>query len=1037
MKLRNIFALLLLFVAGLQSIKAQEAYVVLNGGTMTFYYDNQRSSRPGTSYSVTYNTESDGFPWKNDALSVNRVVFDSSYANARPTFTYSWFSGMENLTSIEGMANLNTSEVTNMGFMFNNCKSLTSIDLSHFNTEKVTNMIAMFQLCESLTSLDLSHFNTPKLTRMTSMFNSCKSLKILNVSNFNTSNVAYMDMVFQGCEALTSLDVSNFDTRNVTDMDFMFSDCSSLTSLDVSHFNTENVTDMHAMFSLCDSLKSLNLSNFNTENVTDMGSMFRYCYALTSIDLSSFNTSNVTNMGTMFDECGSLTSLDVSNFNTENVEDMGWMFRRCESLTSLDVSNFNTARVKSMADMFQYCYNLTSLDVSNFNTESVEDMSSMFRWCKGLTSLDVSNFNTDRVTDMSSMFYRCEGLTSLDLSNFNTSNVTNMSAMFGECYHLKYLDLSTFDTGQVTDMSEMFDISYSLQFLDLSSFNTANVTKMTKMFSSCVGIKEIYVGTSWNTDKVNNSDFMFDGCCYLHGDNGTDYDASHIDKAYAHLDGGTSNPGYFSTRPFDFVKDGIFYKITGDNTVAVTNRHDFFDFYRDSVVIPASVDYHGTTYLVTAIEAKAFFYCATMTDITIPSSVSDIGELAFLACDNLGKITCLAPTPPTIYANTFSNYDVPLIVPAGSMGLYQAAPYWKNFTNIQEPAQYDFEVDYIYYKDAGGNATAEVTYKDTEYNTYSGTVEIPENVYSPENGMYYLVTTIGERAFYRCPYLQHLTLPATIDRIESEAFVDAFLDASNSDITCLATTPPTISPYAFGSEINDLTLYVLKDCKAAYMAHNVWKNFGNIVELPYHFQEGKVFYAITGPNTVSVVHRNPSYNSYWGQVTIPSTVKHKGTTYTVTEIGNVAFLSSSQLTRVIIPSTVTRIGNRSFKDCPMLTSITIPGSVTSIGMMCFDGCTALQEVNCWATEPPSIDYTTFTESHYQGVTLNVPVGCLDAYMFANVWELFYDIFDGISDLKDSKDLEDSKAGIFNLSGQRLSKPQKGINIRNGKKVLIK
>ena len=327
--------------------------------------------------------------------------------------------------------------------------------------------------------------------------------------------------------------------------------------------------------------------------------------------------------------------------------------------------------------------------------------------------------------------------------------------------------------------------------------------------------------------------------------------------------------------------------------------------------------------------------------------------------------------------------------------------------------------------------------KDTEYNTYSGTVEIPENVYSPENGMYYLVTTIGERAFYRCPYLQHLTLPATIDRIENEAFVDAFLDASNSDITCLATTPPSISSYAFGSEINDLTLYVLKDCKAAYMAHNVWKNFGNIVELPYHFQEGKVFYAITGPNTVSVVHRNPSYNSYWGQVTIPSTVKHKGTTYTVTEIGNVAFLSSSQLTRVIIPSTVTRIGNRSFKDCPMLTSITIPENVQSIGVYAFDGCTALQEVNCWATEPPSIDYTTFTESHYQGVTLNVPAGCLDAYMFANVWELFYDIFDGIGDLKDSMDLIDSKDNVFNLSGQRISIPQKGINIIGGKKVLIK
>ena len=99
MKLRNIFALLLLFVMGLQSIKAQEAYTVLNDGTLTFYYDNQRSSRPGTSYPVTYNIVVVGeytyshLPWENDALSVNRVVFDSSYANARPNSTFGWFDG--------------------------------------------------------------------------------------------------------------------------------------------------------------------------------------------------------------------------------------------------------------------------------------------------------------------------------------------------------------------------------------------------------------------------------------------------------------------------------------------------------------------------------------------------------------------------------------------------------------------------------------------------------------------------------------------------------------------------------------------------------------------------------------------------------------------------------------------------------------------------------------------------------------------------------------------------------------------------------
>ena len=166
--------------------------------TLTFYYDNQRSSRTGTTYDLNEGYAHPG--WESDGTnaSVTKAVFDPSFANARPTTTYDWFYGMENLQSITCMSYLNTSEVTNMAWMFGGCTVLTSLDLSHFNTSKVTDMGAMFYNCSILTSLDLSSFNTSKVTIMSAMFMNCRSLTSLDVSHFNTAKVTDMRYMFAG-----------------------------------------------------------------------------------------------------------------------------------------------------------------------------------------------------------------------------------------------------------------------------------------------------------------------------------------------------------------------------------------------------------------------------------------------------------------------------------------------------------------------------------------------------------------------------------------------------------------------------------------------------------------------------------------------------------------------------------------------------------------------------------------------------------------------------------------------------------------------
>ena len=127
--------------------------------------------------------------------------YDEGNANgggADPFYEVMWNAITNNNTDYEylfykyngtelDLSSFDTSNVTNMGFMFYNCSKLTSLDLSNFNTSNVTDMGSMFQFCSKLISLDLSNFDTSKVTDMSSMFAYCSSLISLDMSNCDAS----------------------------------------------------------------------------------------------------------------------------------------------------------------------------------------------------------------------------------------------------------------------------------------------------------------------------------------------------------------------------------------------------------------------------------------------------------------------------------------------------------------------------------------------------------------------------------------------------------------------------------------------------------------------------------------------------------------------------------------------------------------------------------------------------------------------------------------------------------------------------------
>ncbi|NAB48404.1 BspA family leucine-rich repeat surface protein, partial [Enterococcus hirae] len=492
------------------------AYVSATGwwGTSPYNFDENTGTLTIEAGELSGYEES---PWNSgtvDYEAIKKIVLSGKVV--APKYSGYLFSStytgkqLKNVTEIEGLSQLDTSNVTDMRCMFSDMRSVINLDVSGFDTSNVTSMNYMFKNMSSITSLD--------------------------VSGFDTSNVTGMYTMFQGLSRVTSLDLSNFDTHKVTDMREMFVDTplkklilgdtfkfvesgsenAKLTSAwkredgtgkvytaedFMKNYGTGDLTagtyvsvetgtwgtspymfdeNTGVLTIEAGELSGYEESPWNSDKVDseaikkivlagkvvapeDSAYLFssdvtgaKYLNNLTEIEgLNQLDTSNVTNMSYIFRGMSNLTSLDLSSFDTSKVTDMSYMFYN-NGVTSLDVSGFDTSKVTAMSLMFSGMNNVTNLDVNGWNTSNVTNMSGMFLGMSSITSLDVSGFDTSNVTTMSNMFRGMSNLTSLDLSDFDTSNVTDMSVMFYDMDNLTSLDVSSFDTSKVTTMESMF-----------------------------------------------------------------------------------------------------------------------------------------------------------------------------------------------------------------------------------------------------------------------------------------------------------------------------------------------------------------------------------------------------------------------------------------------------------------------------------------------------------------------------------------------------------------------------------------------------
>ena len=205
------------------------AYAVYdaNAKTLTFKYGTHVPTGEYREWEIPTGND---VPWINyNSQAIKTVIFDPSFADARPTTTAYWFKNFYALTDIQGIEYLNTSEVTSMSNMFYFCSALTSLDLSSLDTSSVTDMSAMFSNCQSLTSLDLSTFDTSNVTDMSNMFYYCPALTTLDLSFFDTAKSPNTSNMFCDCDKLETIYVEGIDTQwQASSSTDMFARCKAI-----------------------------------------------------------------------------------------------------------------------------------------------------------------------------------------------------------------------------------------------------------------------------------------------------------------------------------------------------------------------------------------------------------------------------------------------------------------------------------------------------------------------------------------------------------------------------------------------------------------------------------------------------------------------------------------------------------------------------------------------------------------------------------------------------------------------------------------
>ena len=950
--------------------------------------------------------------------------------------------------------------VTEIGdYMFYGCTGLTEVT--------IPSSVVEIGECAFFGCTGLSNITIPNSVTSIgkSAFHDCTSLIDVTIPNSVTS---IGESAFHGCTSLIDVTIPN----SVKSMEAgVFGNCTSLTSMTIPN----SVGKINAyMFEGCTSLTDVIIGS----SVDNIGAgAFLGCSSLASITIPKSVYRIEYNS---FDGCSSLKTLvfedgdiDVSlkyhpsgangvfcdcpletlylgrDLYYITYEHHGYSpFYNIETLKEVTIGG-SVSRIEDNA--FMACVGLADISIPN-SVKSIGD--NAFSGCTGITNISIPN-SVEEIGNCA--FEDCpnirnlvfeEGTKVLSLGN----DTINGNGLFYDC------PLDTLYIGRNLSYATSADKGYS-PFYNIKTLKSVMIGRSVteiggNAFSGCDSLARIY---SLNPQPPT--------CA-------TGFETKLYVDTYLYVLPGTLNAyqeaaswkNFFLLQELGqtvFEVDGVFYGIVPyyehECWVVAGNTE-----YTGEVVIPNQVEHDGKMLNVVAIKDNAFQGCESLNTLTIEDGqqalslgISPVGQGLFQDCpletlymgrpliyktsdgcppfyQSLRKVT-IGNSMTQIGYDTFMGCSglKTLIIKDGSEALSLGTIYEERLPFSDCPLEtlhLGRNLSYIIYDSGISPFSQKETLKEvtlsnfvTEIKSYAfkGCVNL-KVVIIPNS-----VTSIGGYTFSGCTGLSNITIPNSVGEIGDCAFSG-----------CTSLTEMIIP-----NSVNEINEGIFKGCTnlrrlivedgAEELQWNCYFNFS--YGRPFSGTSLETLYL--GRNLVNDNDSPFSFIESLKDVTIGNSVER---------ISNYAFYGCTGLTEITIPNSVTEIGNKSFYGCTNLTKITISNSVTEIGYQTFAGCSNLKTIYSLNLQPPTYDIffdPAFEQTCYSSAVLYVPIGSLNAYQTTIPWSNFgniqeFDPVTGIDNTKMEVEAENEETTIYDLQGRRLSRSQRGINIINGKKVLV-
>ena len=863
--------------------------------------------------------------------------------------------------------------VTSIGkYAFSVCKSLTSITIP----DSVTSIgDVAFEGCTSLTSITIPVSVT---SIGSSAFYYCTSLTSITIPDSVTS---IGSSAFYNCTSLTSITIPD----SVTSIgNSVFAGCKSLTSITIP----DSVISIGSYaFSGCTSLTSVTIGN----GVTSIDNYAFYnCSGIKELTMP---VSAKINSEYIFDGCANIESITLTKGNGTvhdytNSSYTPWYDSR-DSLKEVVIED----GVTSIGDSaFEGCTSLTSITIP----DSVTSIgSSAFYWCDSLTSITIP----DGVTSIGNYtFYNCSGL--IELTMPISAKIYNSSYTFGGCTNIERITL-TKGNGTVQNYYEN---------------------------SNSSGGDTQYLYTPWYISKCPTI-IIEDGVEAI----GNYMFYNHLGFTNITLPESISGVGLYAFGNCSGLTD-VYYNgdIAGWCSIEFSNGYanpmcSGENLYIDGALIEGDIVLPDGT---ARIGSYAFLNCDELTSVTVPDSVTSIGESVFLPGANI-EIVMGAESDVKLYLVKGSCVEL-YAKNNGIIYYYIDDGTDENLISVVVTPKLSFEINketYTMTVNCIGNMIS-FTNADAPWYQYRGYIKhivindgcnnISDSAFKNMGGLESIVipgsvTSIGDYAFYDCFTLTSVTIPDSVTSIGDYAFYDCF--------TLISVTIPdsvtSIGSYAFYyctnltnvtignsvTSIGDYAFYCCSGIKELTMPVSV-KIYSNTFYSCYNIKKitltkGNGTAQDYGTSKSSSVTRTyygytPWYISRSKELTIEDGV---------TGIGSYTFYDCYSLTSITIPDSVRSIDSCAFSDCTSLTSVTIGNGVTSIGNSAFNGCTSLISI----TIPDSVtsigDYAFQNCSGLADVSIGDGVTSIGSYAFAGCT--------GITDITVGNNVKSINANAFN------------------------